>query len=187
VERFHRIMRTELLRGRVFADLEDAQTVIDAWVEEYNHRRPHQALGIATPAERFTTTDHSLSGDPPEPTGKLPEGQLVIERRVAEGGIISVAGETFSVGRHLAYRIVTIAVTGRLLHVYVDGPSSRPSDGRPTSPSNRSEPSAPAAQRPKTPQPRSGSTDHQTERINRHLTQQPPLESRDALPCQFGS
>lgn len=121
VERFHRTMRTELLRGRVFADLEEAQTAIDAWVEEYNHRRPHQALGMATPAERFTTTDYSLPGDLAEPTGKPPEGQLVIERRVAEGGIISVAGETFSVGRHLAYRMVTVAVTGRLLHVYVDG------------------------------------------------------------------
>lgn len=38
VERLHRTMRTELLRGRVFADLEEAQTAIDAWVEEYNHR-----------------------------------------------------------------------------------------------------------------------------------------------------
>lgn len=121
VERFHKTMRTELLRGRVFADLEEAQTAIDAWVEEYNHRRPHQALEMATPSERFTAPDDRIPDGILEPSGKPPEGQLVIERRVAEGGVISVAGETFSVGRHLAYRIVTIAVTGRLMHVYLNG------------------------------------------------------------------
>ena len=123
VERFHRTLRTELLRGRVFADLEEAQAVIDEWVEEYNHRRPHQALDMATPAERFSSQPEGplLEDQVLQPVGVAPDGQLVIERRVAEGGIISVAGETFSVGRHLAYRIVTIAVTGRLLHVYVDG------------------------------------------------------------------
>ena len=120
VERFHRTMRTELLRGRKFTDLSDAQVAIDAWVEEYNYRRPHQALDMATPGERFT--DGPVADDPLlEPTGAPPEGQLVIERHVTEGGVIAVAGETFSVGRHLAYRIVTITVDGRIMYVYADG------------------------------------------------------------------
>ena len=75
---------------------------------------------MATPAERFTTgpaSDDLL----PEPTGAPPEGQLVIEPHVTEGGMIAVAGETFSVERHLAYRIVTIAVDGRIMYVYADG------------------------------------------------------------------
>ncbi len=120
VERFHRTLRTELLRGRNFDGIDQAQEAIDAWVEEYNYRRPHQALDMATPAERFTqgpSADDLLL----EPTGAPPAGQLVIERRVAEGGVISVAGEVFSVGRHLAYRIVTITVAGRIMHVYADG------------------------------------------------------------------
>lgn len=65
---------------------------------EYNHQRPHQALDRPTPAERFTKANESLPEDLSEPTGTPPEGQPVIERRVAEGGIISVAGETFLVG-----------------------------------------------------------------------------------------
>ena len=76
---------------------------------------------MATPAERFTKPDDRIPDGLLEPSGKPPDGQLVIERRVAEGGVISVAGETFSVGRHLAYRIVTIAVCGRLMHVYLNG------------------------------------------------------------------
>jgi integrase-like protein len=53
IERFHKTVQAELLTGSVFADLAEAQTAIDAWVIEYNTRRPHQALQMHTPAERF--------------------------------------------------------------------------------------------------------------------------------------
>jgi transposase InsO family protein len=57
IERFHGSLRRELLDDAVpFADLATAQAAIDGWVEEYNTIRPHQALGMATPAERFSTT-----------------------------------------------------------------------------------------------------------------------------------
>ena len=56
IERFHGSLRRELLDAAVpFADLATAQVAIDAWVNEYNTARPHQALGMATPAERFST------------------------------------------------------------------------------------------------------------------------------------
>ena len=38
-----------------FADLAAAQAAVDAWVDEYNTVRPHQAIGIAAPASRFST------------------------------------------------------------------------------------------------------------------------------------
>jgi hypothetical protein len=53
VERLHQTLQGECLDGKVFATLADAQAAVDAWVVEYNHDRPHQALGMATPAERF--------------------------------------------------------------------------------------------------------------------------------------
>ena len=53
VERFHRTLRTEFLAGRTFASLEEAQAELDAWVASYNAQRPHQSLGMATPAARF--------------------------------------------------------------------------------------------------------------------------------------
>jgi transposase InsO family protein len=60
VERFHLTLRQELLDGAgVFADLTAAQAAVDAWVHEYNHDRPHQSLGMATPASRF---GHVLDG-----------------------------------------------------------------------------------------------------------------------------
>src|SRR5215475_822437 len=53
IERFHRAIRTEFRTDRVFASLQAAQAELDEWVSDYNTRRPHQALDMATPAERF--------------------------------------------------------------------------------------------------------------------------------------
>ena len=54
VERWHRTLRRELLDvAGPFADLPSAQAAITAWVHAYNHARPHQSLGMATPASLF--------------------------------------------------------------------------------------------------------------------------------------
>jgi transposase InsO family protein len=57
VERFHGSLRRELLNDAVpFADLAAAQAAVDRWVSEYNTTRPHQSMGMSSPAERFSTT-----------------------------------------------------------------------------------------------------------------------------------
>jgi hypothetical protein len=57
-ERFHQTLRKELLATLPpLPSAEVAQQVLDAWVGDYNQRRPHQALGGQTPAERF----HAMS------------------------------------------------------------------------------------------------------------------------------
>ena len=78
VESFNGKFRDELLNGELFLGLEDARWVIDRWRLDYNHRRPHSALGYQTPAafaancvladsatlhppEHRTTTDLKLS------------------------------------------------------------------------------------------------------------------------------
>jgi hypothetical protein len=54
VERWHQTLQTELLHlAGPFATIEDAQAAVDVWRHEYNHDRPHQSLGMATPASRF--------------------------------------------------------------------------------------------------------------------------------------
>ncbi|MEV7968721.1 integrase core domain-containing protein [Sphaerisporangium sp. NPDC088356] len=56
VERFHQSLRRELLDDAVpFADLAAAQAAVNAWVEHYNTERPHQALEMACPIERFAS------------------------------------------------------------------------------------------------------------------------------------
>jgi transposase InsO family protein len=56
IERFHGSLRREFLNDAVpFADLGAAQAAVDGWVREYNTTRPHQAIGMAAPADRFST------------------------------------------------------------------------------------------------------------------------------------
>jgi transposase InsO family protein len=53
IERFHQSLRREFLADRTFDSLEHAQNELDAWVADYNTARPHQALEMVTPADRF--------------------------------------------------------------------------------------------------------------------------------------
>jgi transposase InsO family protein len=56
VERFHGSLRRELTDDAVpFADLAAAQAAVDGWVRYCNTARPHQAIGMKTPAGRFST------------------------------------------------------------------------------------------------------------------------------------
>ena len=53
IERFHRSLKAEVLVGRSFADLQQAQTAFERWRGIYNQERPHDALDMQTPATRY--------------------------------------------------------------------------------------------------------------------------------------
>ncbi len=52
-ERFHRTLKAELLQQRCFADNGDAQRAFDRYRQTYNQQRPHEALGMAVPLQRY--------------------------------------------------------------------------------------------------------------------------------------
>jgi transposase InsO family protein len=58
-ERLHRTMKAEITLDRL-ADLEQCQRAFDSWRHLYNHRRPHQAIGMATPSERYRPSDRAF-------------------------------------------------------------------------------------------------------------------------------
>src|SRR5919206_3732137 len=102
IERFHRTLRAEFDTARAFASLKTAQQALDEWVDHYNHQRPHQALGMRTPADRFGDRtapgpDASIAADRSDPPG-----QSWVSRRVASNGIVSVDWQQISVGKHRA-------------------------------------------------------------------------------------
>jgi hypothetical protein len=56
VERFHQTLQRELLDAvPVWPSVEAAQAAVDAFCREYNTNRPHQALDMAFPADRFAS------------------------------------------------------------------------------------------------------------------------------------
>ena len=61
IERLHQTLQRELLDVHgPFASIEALQAALDAWREEYNTDRPHQSLGMAFPASRFTPASSPL-------------------------------------------------------------------------------------------------------------------------------
>ncbi|MFC5522524.1 IS481 family transposase [Polaromonas jejuensis] len=59
IERFHRSLKAEVLAGRSFADLQQAQCAFEHWRGIYNQERPHDALGMQTPAARYRSSPTS--------------------------------------------------------------------------------------------------------------------------------
>lgn len=51
IESFNGKFRDECLNREVFRNGREAQEVVERWRQEYNHERPHSALGYQTPAE----------------------------------------------------------------------------------------------------------------------------------------
>jgi Integrase core domain len=113
-------LRQEFLTGRVFDDLPTAQHELDAWVASYNTQRPHSALDMATPADRFTPTE---TGPPADASALLRErpGDEWISRRITRNGVISVAWQEISCGKHRA---------GRRVDIHLQGPTMQIWDGR---------------------------------------------------------
>ena len=89
VERFHRTMEAELVGQRAFADLSECRDGFERWRMSYNLHRPHEALGMQTPADRYRPSPRAYRHDVGEPE-YLP-GDIV--RSVQEKGRITVNGK----------------------------------------------------------------------------------------------
>jgi len=48
-ERFNGTLRREVLNAEWFTSIRQAQAVIETWLKQYNHIRPHQALNMRPP------------------------------------------------------------------------------------------------------------------------------------------
>lgn len=53
IERFHRTMKSELLKQNQFKDLTEADKKLQEWRLKYNNIRPHEALGMKCPADVY--------------------------------------------------------------------------------------------------------------------------------------
>jgi putative transposase len=63
-ESFNGRFRDECLNEHWFLGLRDARQIVEEWRQDYNHQRPHSALGYATPAavaERSVAVTEPLS------------------------------------------------------------------------------------------------------------------------------
>ena len=94
-ERFNRTVKAEVLAGRSLHDLVACQSAFDAWRPVYNHERPHDALGLATPGERYRPSARSF----PERLPAIEYGPGERVRKVSANGFISFKGRPWRIGK----------------------------------------------------------------------------------------
>jgi transposase InsO family protein len=65
-ERFHRSLKAEVLKGRLYRSLEEVQSAFDHWREIYNFLRPHDALDLEVPISRYQVSSHAFPESLPQ-------------------------------------------------------------------------------------------------------------------------
>ena len=106
-ERFHRTLVAEVLDARTLRSLDEAQAAFDAWREVYNTYRPHEAIGMDTPSERYDISPRAMPTaiDPPhyEPQAHV--------RKVDKNGFIAFKGRRLRCPAPVAGRQVALRAT----------------------------------------------------------------------------
>jgi len=120
IERFHRSLRAEFLSSAApFTNLKTAQRAFDEWVDDYNNNRPHQALKMTTPAQRFGAGAPASRPSTPKSVGTERGGDDWVSRRVCSNGIVCVSWQQVCIGRHYAGQQCDVHVDGELLRFWV--------------------------------------------------------------------
>ena len=60
IERWHRSLKAECIRPGVPLSLEDAQRLVEGYVQHYNHVRLHSAIGYITPADKLAGREREI-------------------------------------------------------------------------------------------------------------------------------
>jgi transposase InsO family protein len=131
VERWHKTIRAEFLAEHDYkhATVAELQAALDGWVNHYNTDRPHQALGMLPPIDRFRLTSGAVE-TVVEPTPVPPSTEPVVEpatpivrlpgvqRWVDQHGLISLAGFRYRVPIVLAGEPVEAVAADHLVRIF---------------------------------------------------------------------
>ena len=93
-ERFHRTLHAEVIGRRAWRDIVECGRAFETWRHVYNAERPHQALGLATPATRYRQSRRGF----PEILPEIDYGPGAIVRKVQESGEIWFGNRSWRVG-----------------------------------------------------------------------------------------
>lgn len=98
IERFHRTLNDEVISASHYADHDQVQRAFDRWRPIYNCVRPHEALGLQTPIERYRPSPFPMPGKLPEIHYRSDD----IVANVASPGYIRFSGRKWPISRALA-------------------------------------------------------------------------------------
>jgi transposase InsO family protein len=121
-ERAHQTLQRWLAAhpARTRAEL---QQVVEDFDQIYNHHRPHQSLGMKTPAQALSAGPVAIPPRPPEQT--TPAGNhdqqdqvRVRQRKVARNGNLVVRRDLIQMGLEAAGTTVTVITSGATVNVF---------------------------------------------------------------------
>ncbi len=106
-ERLHRTLKAELISRRRFVSLSECQVAFDDWRDTYNHVRPHQALDMCVPGERYQSSSRPFPAVLPPILYDTDD----IVRKVDVCGTISFRSHKFRVGKAFHQQLVALRPT----------------------------------------------------------------------------
>lgn len=93
-ERFHRTLKNDLIERQTIRTFSHAQKLFNEWRNHYNHERPHEALGMDVPADRYKSSTKQM----PSKLHKIEYNCNAELRMVRGNGYISYKGFEYLVG-----------------------------------------------------------------------------------------
>lgn len=108
VERFHRTLVRSMIRQGLPTQWEQWQSRYDSFLERYNNLRPHEALGMQTPAQRYRCSERKYN--PQVVPWRYPEALKVL--RVDANGMIRWDGGRHFVCEALVHHLVAVEQIG---------------------------------------------------------------------------
>ena len=111
IERMHGALQRAVYQRRTSLV---EQTWLDVFRHEYNHIRPHEALGMATPASRWRPSARAFQSAPPE--WEYPPGMELI--RLAGDGQLGWRGRRWEISNALRRQLVGLEPLGDRALVY---------------------------------------------------------------------
>lgn len=118
LERFHRTLKKDVLSQNVINDFEHAQFLFDEWRDIYNYQRPHQAIDMLVPANRYKPSQRSM----PSTLVPIEYSDDALVRAVRGNGRVSYKGNEYLVGEAFVGNKVELKLNplGEEFDVYFD-------------------------------------------------------------------
>jgi hypothetical protein len=106
-ERFHQTLHVEVIQHHCFQDVGQAQQRFDPWRDVYNLERPHEGLGLQTPASRYRPSVRPY----PAVLPTVAYGPDDLVRQVQANGRVRYAGRQWFVSEAFAHQPVGLRPT----------------------------------------------------------------------------
>jgi transposase InsO family protein len=97
-ERFNRTLKSDVLSRQDWRDLPQCAQAFHQWRQVYNHERPHQAIGLETPAHFYRPSPRLF----PAALPAIQYGPDDLVKKVKSKGEITLANQTYYIGRAFA-------------------------------------------------------------------------------------